>query len=504
MLRDGTTNVETTWGDETAAASRASYREIDKQLRAIAKSKARLEVEEAKWLREAEKHRIWRQLGFATALEYLEHVFGYSPRTAKDRLRVAKELGELPELANGLRDGTLPYSAARELSRVMTRATAAQWLARARGKNVHDIQALVAGHKKGDTPDSPKDSALMTSKLVLELAARQQALLQQARSMFEAERGEHLALEDVIEALCKHALAGGSESSAKAPRPAHQIVIRKCDDCLRAVQCSPGRQTPLTDDELAQAECDAEVVREADIADAQANGRRRPAPTLTIPKKVRDLVWARDQGCCRFPGCRAKRNLALHHLEFQMHGGAHIASNLILLCDGHHKLLHDGVVTITGQAPDGLVFTRDGEQVVDPRTSKEREAGEKLRTEASQNPKPRSRFDDVEKLVHAKQALRQLGFNARDAKRAIEAAWARVGSDVDIPTLVQTVLAMSREASAEPDHEDVPTLARKALVQAGYSPAVAAKAVEAARAHVGTTAALEVLVVEALRRCAER
>ena len=68
----------------------ADYREIDRQLRRIAKRKAALDIEEATWLREAEKHRIWRKLGYSTALEYLEDVFGYSPRTAMDRLRVAK------------------------------------------------------------------------------------------------------------------------------------------------------------------------------------------------------------------------------------------------------------------------------------------------------------------------------------------------------------------------------------------------------------------------------
>src|SRR5689334_1541714 len=74
------------------------YREIDRELRSIAKKRVGLDVEEARWLREAERQRIWRKLGFSTALEYLEDVFGYAPRTAMERLRVAKELGQLPEL----------------------------------------------------------------------------------------------------------------------------------------------------------------------------------------------------------------------------------------------------------------------------------------------------------------------------------------------------------------------------------------------------------------------
>ena len=103
--------------------SAARAKEIDRELRRIAKQKAGLDVDEARWLREAEQLHIWPALGFSTALEYLEEVFGYAPRTANDRLRVAKALAELPELEAVLRDGELPYSAARELTRVMSGTT---------------------------------------------------------------------------------------------------------------------------------------------------------------------------------------------------------------------------------------------------------------------------------------------------------------------------------------------------------------------------------------------
>ena len=140
-------------GDHTVEA----HREIDRELRRIAKERAGLDGQEARWLREAERHEIWRKLGFSTALEYLEDVFGYSPRTGMERLRVAKELGELPQLEAELASGALPYSAAKELSRVMTPETQAEWLARARGKNLRDIEEMVAGRKKGDSPDDPQD-----------------------------------------------------------------------------------------------------------------------------------------------------------------------------------------------------------------------------------------------------------------------------------------------------------------------------------------------------------
>jgi hypothetical protein len=92
-------------------------------LRAIRQSRAALDAEEMHWLREAEALQIWRPLGMVSALDYLERVLGYAPRTAQDRLRIARTLGTLPELSAALAGDELPFSAVRELTRVATPAT---------------------------------------------------------------------------------------------------------------------------------------------------------------------------------------------------------------------------------------------------------------------------------------------------------------------------------------------------------------------------------------------
>ena len=129
--------------------------------------------------------------------------------------------------------------------------------------------------------------------------------------------------------------------------------------------------------------------KRTDASSSHQNGKvrtkRRPPPTLTIPKATRDFVWARDRGRCRVPGCRATRNIAAHHIDFRSQGGDHDPANIVLLCDGHHKLLHDGLLTITGRAPDALTFTRDGKRLVDTRRSVEVEADRTLREQAKLN-----------------------------------------------------------------------------------------------------------------------
>ena len=55
--------------------------EIDRNLRTIAVRRAGLDAELARWLRRADQQRIWNELGYVHALEYLEDVFGFTPKS---------------------------------------------------------------------------------------------------------------------------------------------------------------------------------------------------------------------------------------------------------------------------------------------------------------------------------------------------------------------------------------------------------------------------------------
>src|SRR5262245_17626350 len=117
------------------------------------------------WLREAEALQIWRPLGMVSALDYLERALGYAPRTAQERLRVARALGSLPALTDALANGEFAYSAVRELTRVATPATESAWVAAAAGKSLRQIEKLVADHRPGDRPDDSPDPEARTHEV---------------------------------------------------------------------------------------------------------------------------------------------------------------------------------------------------------------------------------------------------------------------------------------------------------------------------------------------------
>ena len=71
-----------------------------------------------------------------------------------------------------------------------------------------------------------------------------------------------------------------------------------------------------------------------------------------IPPKTRRFILRRDGGKCALPWCRAAANLEIHHIIAREDDGTNDPDNLILLCDGHHTQLHEGLITITGKAPD--------------------------------------------------------------------------------------------------------------------------------------------------------
>src|SRR6185312_11246566 len=89
MLQDRA--VETK-GNVFTGGARRSWQEIDRELRSIAKRQRALDAEEAVLLCSVVRREIWRELGKASLLEYLEDVLGYGPKAAHDRVRVALAL----------------------------------------------------------------------------------------------------------------------------------------------------------------------------------------------------------------------------------------------------------------------------------------------------------------------------------------------------------------------------------------------------------------------------
>jgi hypothetical protein len=80
-------------------------------------------------------------------------------------------------------------------------------------------------------------------------------------------------------------------------------------------------------------------------------GRR----TRSISPALNLALRERDRGC-RFPGCTNHRFPDAHHIIHWSRGGTTDPRNLILLCRRHHRLVHEGGFSVTGDANEKVVF----------------------------------------------------------------------------------------------------------------------------------------------------
>lgn len=453
MFRGHSVGVEGDWASGEAEAAAPTHREIDRQLRRLARHRSGLDAEEARWLRCAEDQNSWRVLGYVHALEYLEEVFGYAPRTAQEKLRVARELGAMPALEAELESGSMQYSTVRALTRVATPETEASWIEKVQGCNLRQVEQMLSGHKKGDKPTDARDPTLVEHDVTWKLDAATSALLRETRRQLENELGHPVDDAIFIDMLCRRAIesvasADACDGAKRVSGPRTMIHMTTCRVCKSAVQHGAGVPVPVSREQLERAECDAIIVDDE-------HGKRA---TATIPPSMRRHVLARDEYRCRFPGCRSTRNLDAHHVKHRSDCGDHSSGNLATLCSGHHKLHHDGVITVNGDADEHLVFTRNGVVI---RNEDERGLNG---DGASSGAKPER--------------------NSASAGVTQPRSSARAGA--------------SRYRQVERD-----TLAKSALQLAGYRSSTATLAVERALAHVPAEASLEVLVKTALRHCSD-
>ncbi len=323
----------------------AEWQEVDRRLREYARHRSALDAAEAFDLVRAEQLKIYVSFGFVSLYEYLERVLGYKPHTARERMRVARALAALPETTAALARGALSYSAVRELTRVATAETEADWLAQAEGLAANQIESLVANHRPGDRPDDPTDPDLRPRVVRLELPPEVHALWRQARMVVADERGAEISDADFLETICRNVITPGTGERG----PAHQIAYQQCQDCRRATQNGAGREIDVGPEVVERAACDAKILGSLDATTPER-------ATTTVTPRIREQVFARDHHRCTVPGCRSARNLEVHHIIEQARGGMHELWNLTLLCSGHHAALHAGLLTMRGQAPYLIEF----------------------------------------------------------------------------------------------------------------------------------------------------
>ena len=330
---------------------------------------------------EFDRRRGWELGGHRTCAHWLAFRTGIDLGAARQRVRAARVLADLPETSAAMSRGELSFSMVRALTRVATPENETDLLDLARGCTAAQLERVVRGFKLGSRQDEaereqarhesrefsvfPDEEGMyvVRGRLTPEIGALVMRAVEAASDSLFRERGpaggpengsaepsERAAAQrraDGIGLVAERALAAGlGQNSAESPLSGtraerYQVVLHVDSDTLKAAG-DLGRSeiedgTRVSAETSRRLSCDASVVPIRHSVDGSVIDVGRK--TRTIPPSLRRALEARDHGC-RFPGCGLRFTDA-HHVKHWANGGETALDNLVLLGSHHHRLVHE-------------------------------------------------------------------------------------------------------------------------------------------------------------------
>lgn len=320
-------------------------------------------------LAEIERRGIFGRDGHLSAASWLASSFKMGWGTAKEQVRTARGLDDMPETSKALDAGEVSLSAAKVLvqareadpdafSRSESRLVEA-----ARIHQVGDLQRVATHWRQAverDHADEGDDRlrrmrSLHASKTFAGMVRVDgdldpetgEALLASVRAVMDAEArsgGEDTRTPaqrraDALGEICRQWLDGANRPHVGGERPHMTVTVGV--EALRELRASAelDHVGPVQPEMAKRLACDASILRivMAGPSEPLDVGRRTPV----VSPALRRAVIARDR-CCRFPGCdRPATWCDAHHVVHWADGGATSLGNLVLLCRRHHRMLHE-------------------------------------------------------------------------------------------------------------------------------------------------------------------
>ena len=326
---------------------------------------------------EFDRRKGWHDGLTQTCAHWLNWKCGIDMGTAREKVRVAHALEQLPSIGAAMGRGELSYSKVRALTRVACPATEQLLLNIALHGTAHHVETIVRQfrrvHEAAEMSREARQQAdrrltcsydhdgslVINARLPAEIGAIVISALEAAmgdyplpalgngvsaetsaedRPSTAARRADALGV--LAESFLKHgpeALNGGERHHIVVHVDAAVLHAREAGRC----EIEDGPAVPV--ETARRLACDASVVKivEDDRGEPLDVGRK----TRTIPSALRRALQSRDQGCV-FPGCSHKRYVDGHHIHHWAEGGATKLSNLVSLCRTHHRAVHEGGITV--------------------------------------------------------------------------------------------------------------------------------------------------------------
>jgi hypothetical protein len=370
----------------SALGTPVSLADLEAQITELA---GQLNAAQYRWLTliaEFDRRHGWADGKLPSCAHWLNFKCGLNLGAAREKVRVAHALADLPKIAAAMARGELSYSKVRAVSRVACEATEATFLMIALHGTAHHVENLVRGYRRaqqaeelsreaqqhanrGVSYEYAEDGSLVLKARLPAVAGAMviQALKAALERIPATEISADVVEERPIPYACRRAdalayvaesfLAGsGTSSPASTTADRYQVVVHVDAESLRehsSGRCEIEQGPSLAVQTVRRLACDASLLRvlENEHGEPLDVGRK----TRSIPPAIRRALRTRDAGC-RFPGCTHQRYVDAHHIEHWADGGETKLSNLVTLCRLHHRLVHEGQIRIETASQGGWRF----------------------------------------------------------------------------------------------------------------------------------------------------
>jgi Domain of unknown function (DUF222)/HNH endonuclease len=314
-----------------------------------------------RWLElvgELDRRGDWEESGCGSCAEWLAWRCALLPRAAREHVRVARRLPELPLVRAAFARGELSYSKVRALTRIAEPESEQELLGLAQALTAAQLERAVRAFRRVTTADAndlqadayvsaywDEDGSLVIhgrlapeegAMFLRALEAERDALWEQGRG--SAEPRPRPTSAEAFLALTESALAS---EAGRSGGERYQVVVHVDSDALASggdAGCALDDGPAIAPETARRLACDASVIQ---ISERNGTAVRVGRKTRTIQPALRRALRARDRGC-RFPGCQNHRFVDGHHVRHWARGGATTLDNLVLLCRRHHRLVHEG------------------------------------------------------------------------------------------------------------------------------------------------------------------
>ncbi len=312
---------------------------------------------------------LFESLGATSMESYATMMVGYSVRTLRATLALARTLERFPKIAAAFRCGWITGAEALSIGKAARPGTQGDWITRAASSTLQGLKADVA----------------------FSLQAEDVLGLPPGRPLPDAGNGVR---------PCARPPAGRTWAGQPEPDPE--------DDCMRVRRCAPRTTQNIPTSPLRRVEgvdgwyaafcsdrsgvtramlsaggphrpitfhAPEEICRWWDLTLAHC---RRGASEQTVPtdsqcvalvllnfldewvrpevikSSRRYRTFTRDGWRCQVPGCGSRAHLHAHHVIYRSRNGPDEGWNLVSVCRSCHEMIHSGCISVRGRAPRQL------------------------------------------------------------------------------------------------------------------------------------------------------